>query len=75
MLASWKCPVCYWRGGNHAPGCTVQHLSIFRPDRKPGPRAIQLRVLALKAYHAAETPLEAKMAGILLDLFAPDVAE
>ena len=34
-----------------------------------------LRELAIKAYHAAATPLEAKMAGILLDLFAPDMAE
>lgn len=38
-------------------------------------KAQRLRVLAISAYHAARTPLEAKMAGILLDLFAPDIAE
>lgn len=37
-------------------------------------KAKRLRDLAIKAYWAAETPKEAKMAGILLDLFAPDVA-
>lgn len=38
-------------------------------------KAAKLRALAIAAYHAAQTPMEAKMAGILLDLFAPDVAE
>ncbi len=38
-------------------------------------KRLRLRVLAIMAYHAASTPLEAKMAGILLDLFAPDIAE
>jgi len=38
-------------------------------------KAQRLRALAIQAYWAASTPLEAKMAGILLDLFAPDVAE
>lgn len=37
-------------------------------------KAERLRALAIKAYWAASTPMEAKMAGILLDLFAPDVA-
>ncbi len=37
-------------------------------------KAARLRDLAVKAYWAASTPTEAKMAGILLDLFAPDVA-
>jgi hypothetical protein len=39
------------------------------------PKADRLRALAIAAYHAAETPKEAKMAGILLDLFAPEMAE
>lgn len=37
-------------------------------------KAARLRKLAIAAYWAVETPTEAKMAGILLDLFAPDVA-
>jgi len=36
-------------------------------------KALRLRELAIKAYWAAETPKEAKMASILLALFAPDV--
>ena len=36
-------------------------------------KRVKLRALAIKAYWAAQTPLEAKMAGILMDLFAPDV--
>ena len=38
-------------------------------------RRQELRRLAIAAYWAASTPKEAKMAGILLDLFAPDVSE
>ena len=38
-------------------------------------KAARLRTLAIQAYWAASSPLEAKMAGILLDLFAPDVLE
>jgi hypothetical protein len=34
----------------------------------------RLRKLAIHAYHAAATPTEAKMAGILCDLYAPDVS-
>lgn len=37
-------------------------------------KTAKLRALAVQAYWAAKTPLEAKMAGVLLDLFAPDVA-
>lgn len=36
-------------------------------------KAPLLRDLSIKAYWAAQSPTEAKMAGILLDLFAPDV--
>lgn len=36
-------------------------------------RATRLRNLAVQAYWAAKTPTEAKMASILLCLFAPDV--
>jgi phage terminase large subunit len=36
-------------------------------------KAQRLRTLAIQAYWAARTPIEAKMAGILLDLFAPDL--
>ena len=36
-------------------------------------RAKRLRDLAVMAYWAARTPIEAKIAGVLLDLFAPDV--
>jgi hypothetical protein len=38
-------------------------------------KAERLRQLALQSYWAAETPKEAKMAGILIDLFAPDVRD
>jgi hypothetical protein len=38
-------------------------------------KAQRLRALAIQAYWAASSPLEAKMAGVLLDLFAPDVAD
>ncbi len=37
------------------------------------PKQAQLRALAIQAYHAATTPTEAKMAGILCDLFVPDM--
>lgn len=36
-------------------------------------KAARLRNLAVQAYWAARTPTEAKMAGILLCVFAPDV--
>lgn len=36
-------------------------------------KARRLRDLSVKAYWAAQTPKEAKMASILLVLFAPDV--
>lgn len=60
-------------------------LSKGVASRLPGPRKDltvicwdparqrDLRRLATAAYHAAETPSEAKMASILLTLFAPDV--
>lgn len=52
-------------------GCGAKHhLPAYSPRQ-----AQRLRALAIQAYWAASTPLEAKMAGILLDLFAPDVAE
>lgn len=35
----------------------------------------RLRALAIQAYWAARSPLEAKMAGILMDLFASDLTE
>ena len=38
-------------------------------------KAARLRELALAAYWAAVTPKEAKMSGILLDLFAPDLRD
>lgn len=38
-------------------------------------KAARLRALAIAAYWAAENPKEAKMAGILLDLFAPDMRD
>jgi len=41
-------------------------LIIWSPTK-----ARQLSDLALSAYWAAQTPTEAKMAGILMDLFAP----
>lgn len=37
-------------------------------------RLARLRSLAIAAYWAARTPTEAKMAGILMDLFAPDIS-
>lgn len=43
-------------------------------DNPHEPKATRLRKLAIAAYWAASTPLEAKMAGILLDLYAPDVS-
>jgi hypothetical protein len=38
-------------------------------------KAEKLRALAIMAYWAASTPVEAKMAGILMDLFAPDLGD
>lgn len=38
-------------------------------------KAAKLRALAIQAYWAAKTPTEAKMAGILTDLFAPDLSD
>lgn len=43
--------------------------------RLPPSKAATLRQLAIAAYWAAQTPLEAKMAGILMDLFAPAIAD
>lgn len=42
-------------------------------DNPHAPKAERLRKLAIAAYWAARNPTEAKMAGILLDLYAPDV--
>ncbi len=51
----------------------VQASEIVQHERARSaqlwPKAERLRSLALAAYWAAKTPLEAKMAGILLDMF------
>lgn len=44
---------------------------VYRPA--PVSKARRLRDLSIMAYWAANTPLEAKMASILLALYAPDV--
>ena len=54
-------------------GATVAHF-MAGGDNPHAPKEVRLRKLAIAAYWAAKTPLEAKMAGILLDLYAPDVA-
>lgn len=43
-------------------------------DNPHATKAQRLRKLAIAAYWAASTPTEAKMAGILCDLYAPDVS-
>lgn len=53
---------------------TVRHFTAPR-DNTREPKAARLRKLAIAAYWAASNPMEAKMAGILLDLFAPDVSD
>ena len=56
-------------------GAQASYLSIYRPKPPAMSKAERLKVLALAAYCAASNPTEAKMAGILLDLFAPEYAE
>ena len=47
-------------------------LEGFSTQTPDSTKRLKLRDLALQAYHAASTPTEAKMAGVLCDLFIPE---
>ena len=56
------------------PSLRVNTAKLRATADRGDSREMRLRALAIKAYWAATTPTEAKMAGILMDLFAPDIS-